>query len=128
MGALLTAVIPSLLPAAADGLRGLLSRFSKGAGAKPANIAEVVQLEELDLKRLELLARLDAPAANVYAWVSSARALQRPALATWILLAYTVGLFLELDASVMDRLADAATMVTFYLFGDHGYSALKARR
>lgn len=37
-------IIPALLPALTDGIRGLIGRFTKGAGAKPQNIDEVIKL------------------------------------------------------------------------------------
>lgn len=125
---LLTTLLPALIPAAADGVRAVFNRITHGAGAKPANVAELIQLMSADTDRLKVIAQLDAPAANVYGWAATARALQRPALATWIMGAYVFAVVTKQPPDTVAQLGEYAAMVTFYLFGDRGYSAIKAAR
>lgn len=129
MSALLSAILPALLPAAADGLRGIFSRITGGKGALPQNIGEVVQIMNAETDRMRALAQLDTPTGELYKWVSSFRALQRPALSTLIILGYMIAVFAS-DASqeTLDMLGSYAQMVTFYLFGDRAYNYIKKGR
>lgn len=123
---ILATILPALIPAASDGIRAAINRVTGGAGSMPKNVAEAIDLMKADTERLQVLQQLDA-AGNVSAWVANLRALQRPALATWILVAYIAALLGLGDpqASTVDQLAQLAGMVTFYLFGDRTYSAMK---
>lgn len=124
MSALLSAIIPALLPAAADGVRAIINRVTGGAGAKPANVAELIQLMQADTDRLKTLAQLDQVVGQVHPIVADLRALQRPALATLILVAYMAAVFFgDAQQSTLDMLGSYAQMVTFYLFGDRAYHA-----
>lgn len=125
---LLSVLLPALIPAAADGVRAVFNRITHGKGAQPANVTELIQLMTADTDRLRVLQQLDAPAGNVFAWAATARALQRPALATWIMGAYVFAVVTQQPPDTVTQLGEYAAMVTFYLFGDRGYSALKAAR
>lgn len=125
--ALLTSVVPALLPAVSDGIRGLIARVTGGAGAKPANVREVIELMTAENQRLQILQQLDA-AGDVSRWVANLRALQRPALATWILVMYAGAVAMGAERGIIDQLAQAANMVMFYLFGHWGYTAIKGGR
>lgn len=125
---LLTALLPALIPAAADGVRAVINRVTNGKGAQPANTAELIQLMTADTDRLRVLAQLDTPGPGVYAWAATARALQRPALATWIMGAYVFAVVTKQPPETVAQLGEYAAMVTFYLFGDRGYTALKGAK
>jgi hypothetical protein len=129
MSALLTAILPALLPAAADGIRGIFARITNGKGAQPLNVAEVIQLMTAETDRLKTIAQLDAPAGEIFKWAATARALQRPALSTLIIVAYAVTiLWGEASQDTIDTLGSYAQMVTFYLFGDRAYNWVKRNR
>ena len=121
---ILETLIPALLPAAADGVRGLFNRLTGGAGAKPANVSEVVTLMEADTNRLKVVAEIDK-AGNISQWVANIRALQRPVASTGIIAGYLVAVITGADADVTLGLSQYAQMVTFYLFGDRTYSYFK---
>jgi hypothetical protein len=125
---LLATLLPALIPAVSDGLRGIIVRVTGGAGAKPATVGEAIQLMQADTDRLKALAQLDTPVGTIYTWVASARALERPALATLILAAYVAAMLLKEPPETIAALGQYAAMVTFYLFGDRGYTALKGAR
>ena len=130
MSVALTAILPALLPAAADGVRGLFARFTHGQAAQPASVAELIQLMTADTERLRSLAQLDQPAGEIYKWAATARALQRPAISTLIILAYAAAVFTgTASPDTLDTLGSYAQMVTMYLFGDRAYNwALKRGR
>lgn len=129
MSILLSAILPALLPAAADGLRGVFARITGGKGALPANVGEVIQLMSAETERLRALAQLDTPTGEIHKWVASFRALQRPALSTLIIVGY-FGAVYATDAtqSTLDLMGSYAQMVTFYLFGDRAYNYMKKGR
>lgn len=129
MSVLLSAILPALLPAAADGVRGILARISGGKGALPANVGEVIQLMTAETERLRTLAQLDTPTGTVYTWVSSFRAMQRPALSTLIILGYFAAVFTsQASQETLDMMGSYAQMITFYLFGDRAYNYMKKGR
>ena len=121
---ILETLIPALLPAAADGVRGLFNRLTGGAGAKPANVSEVVTLMEADTNRLKVVAEIDK-AGNISQWVANIRALQRPVAIVGIIAGYLVAVMTNADPDVTLDLSQYAQMVTFYLFGDRTYSYFK---
>ena len=126
---LLLTLIPALLPALTDGIRGLIGKVTGGAGARPQNIAEVIQLMQADTDRLKTLAALDVPAGNVSQWVANVRAMQRPLACALVIGGYILAIHTKvaLPAGVLDTLGSYAQMVTFYLFGDRSYAYLKGK-
>lgn len=125
---ILETVIPALLPAAADGVRAIFNKLTGGAGAKPANVEEVVTLMQAETARLQALATIDSAAGNVSAWVNNIRALQRPVAVVMIISGYLGSIALASDTAVTENLASYANMVTFYLFGDRSYMYIKKSR
>lgn len=121
---LLESLIPALLPAATDGIRALINRFTGGSGAKPANVDEVVTLMTAETKRMEALAKIDQ-AGNVSQWVANVRALQRPGAAFFIIAGYVGVVAAGSDDAIVAQMANYAQMVTFYLFGDRTYMYFK---
>jgi hypothetical protein len=71
---LLGLLIPALIPVVSDGLRGAFTWMTKGKGAEPANVDEVVKLMEADTNRLKALAELDHPEGTISPWVADLRA------------------------------------------------------
>lgn len=121
---ILEAIIPALLPAAADGIRAVINKITGNAGARPSNVGEVIQLMQAETSKLEALAKLDT-AENVSQWVANVRAMQRPAASVLIILAYVGSVYSGADN---ENLAGYAQMVTFYLFGDRTYTYMKRKK
>lgn len=117
-------VLTALLPAVGDGLRGIFNRITGNAGAKPANVNEVIALMEAETSRLKALAEIDA-AGNVSQWVANIRAMQRPVAVALIILAYLVAVCGGTPDSAIEGISQYAAMVTFYLFGDRSYAHMK---
>lgn len=122
--ALLTTVVPALIPAVTDGVRGVIAKFTGGAGAKPANVAEAVQLMNADTDRLRALKELDN-VGQVSLWVNNVRAMMRPVASAIVLGGYIGTLYLSADQAVILQMGDYARMVTFYIFGDRSYMYFK---
>lgn len=121
---ILESVLPALLPVFGDGLRAVFNRVTGNAGAKPANVTEVIALMDADTNRLKAIAEIDA-AGNVSQWVANIRALQRPVVVALVLLAYLVSLCGGAPESAIEGVSQYAAMVTFYLFGDRSYAYFK---
>jgi hypothetical protein len=124
---LATTILPALLPAAADGIRGIIAKFTGGAGANPQTVEEYIKLQDANNKRLELLANLEGQ-GETYKWVEAIRKLQRPVvvfttLATWVVVFLNPQTY---DDFTRDVVQASASSVWFYLFGERGYMAIKA--
>jgi hypothetical protein len=124
---ILESLIPALLPVATDGVRGLFNKFTGGAGAKPANVEEVVTLMDAETKRLQALADIDS-GEGVSQWVANIRALQRPVVSLAIILAYIGVVGSGQDQTIIENVGGYAQMVTFYLFGDRTYMYFKKQQ
>lgn len=125
MTPILAALIPGLLPAVADGIRGLFSRLTGGAGAKPANVEEQIALMRAETEKLQALAQLDA-AGESYPWVHAVRALQRPAAVVLIFGAWIYTLWAGLPITTLETVGTFVELATFYLFGER--AVLHGRR
>lgn len=121
MGSILSLVIPALIPAVADGLRGVFSRLTGGAGAKPQNVDEQIKLMTAENERLKAVAELDKPAENISPWVADLRASFRYVAGGLIILGAVSTLYLPADLLVQDAIWNLAGSVFAFLFGDRMY-------
>lgn len=121
-------LVTALLPMVSDGVRGLINKFTGGAGAKPANVKEAIDLMSAENERLRVVAELDK-AEGVSTWVANVRALQRPAVAFTVLLLLSVmyvgNIGDEVDKANVLNLSSA---VFSYLFGERLYLGLKGKK
>jgi len=121
MASILSLVIPALIPALADGLRGIFSRLTGGAGAKPQNVEEQIKLMAAENERLKALAELDKPAENISPWVADLRASFRYIAGGLIILAAVSSLYVRVDLFLQDVVWNLAGSVFAFLFGDRMY-------
>ena len=121
MGSILSLVIPALIPAVADGLRGIFSKLTGGAGAKPQNVEEQIKLMTAENERLKALAELDRPAENISPWVADLRASFRYIAGGLIILAAVSSLYVRVDLYLQDAVWNLAGSVFAFLFGDRMY-------
>jgi len=117
-------LVTALLPAVSDGVRGLINKWTGGAGAKPANVEEAVKLMGAEVDRLRALAELDKP-EGVSTWVANIRALQRPTAVLLILISWIGVGFWSQDENLINITSNLAASVVFYLFGDRTYMYFK---
>lgn len=115
-------VLSALLPAAADGLRALVARIG---GANPRTVEEAVALTDAQTRRLEALAKLDAPAGPIAQWVSNLRASSRY-IACGALIANAIGqAALGSDPAGVALSVELGQAAFAFLFGDRVYVNLK---
>lgn len=123
----ITTIATALLPAAADAIRGAVGWFTGGAGAKPQNVSEAIQLSDAETRRFQALQAADGTQES-YKWVAAIRQLQRPFIAAIVTVAWCVVQLGEYDDFARDTVTIAASHVWFYLFGERAYLGLRGAK
>ena len=121
MTSILSLVVPALIPALADGLRGGFGRITGGAGSRPQNVEEQIKLMAAENERLKALAELDKPAENISGWVADLRASFRYIAGGLIILGAISTLYVSVDLLLQDAVWNLAGSVFAFLFGDRMY-------
>jgi len=121
MSALLTFLLPALVPALTDGIRGLVAKVTGGAGQRPANIAERVQLMEAETARLQALAALDAPVGSPSQWVVDMRASYRYIAIAVIWALAGLAVFTHQDNALVLILLDMCGASLSFIIGERFY-------
>ena len=117
--------MPALLPAFADAVRGLVGRFTGAAGSRPQNVAEAIQLMHAEAAKLQALAALDAPAANISRWVANLRASFRYLAVGAIIASTLAAVFVGVDAAALAVLIDLSGACMSFIIGERMYLGLK---
>lgn len=127
----LSMILPALVPAVADGIKGLMRRWSGGDPAEPQNAEERISLMEAETERLKAMAELDRPAGEISRWVADLRASFRYVLAG-LIIAGAVGVGIYVSAAdaglrkvVLLAFMDMAGSAFSFVFGDRMYRHLK---
>lgn len=110
---LLAAFAPVLVEAG----KAAVQRYLQPDTIKPTTVAEFVQLRQLDLQQFQALQGDSAP---TYQWVGAVRQLQRPVFAAGVLIAWAFN-------TADPMLANMASAVGFYLFGDRTLFHMRGR-
>ena len=71
MSILLTTLLSALVPVSVEGLKQVI--VTKLGGVKPATVAEQIQLDEQEIKRMQAVAALDNPGGTPSQWVIDLR-------------------------------------------------------
>jgi hypothetical protein len=87
MGSLLNLILPALVPAFSDGVRGLFAKLTGGAGGQPQNMQERISLIQAETERLKALSALDTPTGEPSKWIVDLRACYRYVIISFILIA-----------------------------------------
>lgn len=125
-----TVILPALVPALADGLRGIFARVTQGKGAMPQSVDDVIRLMEAQTARLEALAKLDTMSPNVSRWVADLRGAFRYIAVGGVVLA-TVGLVAAdaMGAEVADAglsmMLELTGACMSFIIGERMYLAVK---
>ncbi len=127
---LLTTLLPALIPAGIDIVKGVTNHFIGGDLSKPTNHAEWVEVQKAQTERLRVIAELDKPAANISRWVADLRASSRYIMVFLIFIAWAVLQGLEGGGVIAEGYAatsaDFARSAFFFLFGDRVYRHVKS--
>ena len=120
---ILETIIGALVPVGIDGIKQMFTRFA--GGVKPPTIAEQLQLDESDIKRIEALAKLDNPYGQPSQWVVDLRASSRYLGALAVILIGLSTLYLTIDPFVQRIGLEAANIAFGFLFGSRIMANLK---
>ena len=126
MGGILGLILPALVPAFTDGVRGIFAKFTGGAGGQPQNMQERIQLIQAETEKLKALAALDTPSGEPSKWIVDLRASYRYVIITFILLAtifvvYSPGIQLGI-VSVFLNMTGACMS---FIIGERMYLSIK---
>ena len=124
---ILSLILPALLPAVVDGLKGLFTRMTGGAGARPASVDEAIKLMSAETEKLKVLAELDKPSGEISRWVSDLRASFRYLAATIIIVTAMSVTVLMPGNPLAPYLLEMSGSVFAFLFGDRVYLHLKQK-
>ena len=116
MSALLTTILSALIPVGAEGIKQYVS--TKLGGVKATSVAEQIQLDDSEIKKLQAVAALDQPGGTPSQWVVDLRASSRY-LAAWAVIASGLALMFVPDVTMeVKSLGFEASNIAFgFLFG-----------
>ena len=106
-------ILAALGPLAVDLGKSLIGRVIQTDTYKPVNIGEYVQMRQVDLEMFK--AMNNAGGGTTYPWVEAIVRLMRPAVAAIVLGTWA---FMEVTGDSSATVANFASAVGFYLFGD----------
>lgn len=107
-------ILAALGPLAVDLGKSLIGRFIQTDTYKPVNIGEYVQMRQVDLEMFKAMNNVGG-AGSTYPWVEAIVRLMRPAVAAIVLGTWA---FMEVTGDSSATVANFASAVGFYLFGD----------
>jgi hypothetical protein len=116
MPLLLTTLLSALVPVGVEGIKQVI--IAKAGGVKPTTVAEQIQLDEQDIKRMQTIAALDNPGGTPSQWVVDLRGSARYIAAFGVIFG---GITLALISSVPEAVKivglEAANIAFGFLFG-----------
>ena len=116
MSVLLTTLLSALLPVGVEGLKQVIT--TKMGGVKPTTIAEQLQIDDSEIKKLQAVAALDNPGGTPSQWVIDLRASSRYIAAGIVILGGSACLFVpNIDFNVKALGFEAANIAFGFLFG-----------
>jgi hypothetical protein len=126
MGGILGLILPALVPAFTDGVRGIFAKFTGGAGGTPQNMQERIQLIQAETEKLKALAALDTPSGEPSKWIVDLRASYRYVIITTILIAtifvvYSPGIQLGIVSVFLDMTGACMS----FIIGERMYLSIK---
>ena len=124
MSILLTTLLSALLPVGVEGIKQVI--VTKMGGVKATTVAEQIQLDENDVKRLQAIAALDTPIGQPSQWVVDLRASARYVMAGLVIASGAAALFVpEVSLEVKTMGFEAANIAFGFLFGQRIISSFK---
>ena len=127
MTSLLSLILPALVPAVADGARGLIAKFTGGAGGQPQNIRERIELMQAESAKLQALAALDTPTGEPSKWIINLRASFRYVIISSIMIFTGIIVFNSdiVGTTVVAIFLDMTGACMSFVIGERMYLAIK---
>lgn len=120
MNFILQNILAALLPAAVDGVKQVISRYSGGT-VQATNVDEQIKLDNSNVERLKAIAQLDNPYGTPSQWVIDLRASFRYIAAGVVILCGLGLAFIggdSIPAAAKIAGLDFAGMAFSFIFGD----------
>jgi len=116
MSILLTTLLSALVPVGVEGIKQGINALT--GGVKPTTVAEQIQLDEQDIKRLNAIAALDNPGGTPSQWVVDLRGSARYLAAFVSIVGGTATIFVpDIPVEVKFIGLEAASIAFGFLFG-----------
>ena len=127
MGGMLGLILPALVPAFADGMRGIFAKLTGGAGGMPQNVEERCQLMQAEATKLQALAALDNPEGTPSQWIVDLRACYRYVIITAILIFTGIVVFNPsiVGTAVVSVFLDMSGACMSFIIGERMYLSIK---
>lgn len=127
MFSLSSLILPALVPALSDGLRGIFARFTGGAGGMPQNVQERVELMQAEAAKIQALAALDNPTGEPAQWIVNLRACYRYVIITAIFAFTFVAVYNQdvIGSAVVSVFLDMTGACMSFVIGERMYLAIK---
>jgi hypothetical protein len=123
MSLLLTTLLSALVPVGVEGIKQGINVLV--GGVKPTTVAEQIQLDEQEIRRMGAVAALDTPVGTPSQWVVDLRASARY-LAAFVVILGGIGLaFSTVDATIKAVGLEGANIAFGFLFGSRIISGFK---
>lgn len=115
MSLLLTSILSALVPVGVEGIKQVITNFV--GGVKPTTVAEQLQLDEQEIKRMQAVAALDNPGGTPSQWVVDLRGSARYVAAFVVILGGVALAFGPVEATIKMIGLEAANIAFSFLFG-----------
>ena len=120
-------ILPALVPAFSDGVRGIIAKFTGGAGGQPQNVDERVRLMEAEAAKLQALAALDSVNGEPSRWIIDLRASFRYVIISSIMIFTGLIVFNPdiVGVAVVSVFLDMTGACMSFVIGERMYLTLK---
>jgi len=120
-------ILPALVPAFSDGVRGIIAKFTGGAGGQPQNVDERVRLMEAEAAKLQALAQLDSVNGEPSRWIIDLRASFRYVIISSIMIFTGLIVFNPdiVGVAVVSVFLDMTGACMSFVIGERMYLTLK---
>lgn len=128
MDAILSLLLPAVVPAGIDFLKSIVYKITGISGAEPKTVDDAIRMKQAEVEKLRALAELDKPWGEVSRWVADLRASWRYICASIIILVSMFSVIAFPDrVDVNEILLNLAGSVFSFMFGDRVYFHLKSK-
>lgn len=116
MSVLLTTLLSAIVPVGVEGIKQLI--VTKLGGVKATTVAEQIQLDDQEIKRLNAVAALDNPGGTPSQWVIDLRGSSRYLAAIGVITGGVISLFVQDIPMEVKAIAFEGANIAFgFLFG-----------
>lgn len=112
---LIESILGALLPIAAEGGKQLITRLV--GGVRPTSVDEQIKLDQIEIARIEALAKLDTPVGMPRQWVIDLRASARYVGALAVIAVGISTLYVPVSDEIRTLALEAANIAFGFLFG-----------